>query len=104
MLTSSQKLRLTFLRDRNSDENIFLEKEEYDEIHSLREREETTEEEDIINSLEKNLRQCMDWMESLRASGDAGSWGWENGSVYKTAERLLNFMYNKDNCRSESEN
>lgn len=31
-----------------------------------------------VRALVVALRGCMDWMEGLRASGDAGFWSWED--------------------------
>lgn len=36
-----------------------------------------------------NLKACLDWMEALRASGDAGFWEWEANSEYMKARALL---------------
>ncbi len=39
----------------------------------------------VITALEK----CMEWMESFRASGDAGNWDWEDDE-YTKAQEVLN--------------
>ena len=35
------------------------------------------------------LEECMDWMEGLRRSGDAGFWDWEDDE-YTKAQEVLN--------------
>ncbi len=41
------------------------------------------------------LEDCMKWMESLRASGDAGNWEWEIGDEYCKAQEVLNELKTK---------
>ena len=43
-----------------------------------------------IRELEASLKECTEWMEQLRASGDAGFWEWEKESKYTKAQELLN--------------
>jgi hypothetical protein len=43
----------------------------------------------LINS----LKECLGWMESLRVSGDAGNWDWEDDE-YTRAQELLNRIKN----------
>jgi hypothetical protein len=41
------------------------------------------------------LEGCMEWMESLRASGDAGFWEW-NEDAYTKAQEVLNELNSID--------
>lgn len=45
---------------------------------------------DDINDLVESLKDCLEWMESLRASGDAGHWEWDNDDVYTKAIKIFN--------------
>lgn len=36
------------------------------------------------------LEECMNWMEGLRASTDAGFWEWEENDEYTKAQKVLN--------------
>lgn len=35
------------------------------------------------------LKRCTNWMESLRASGDAGFWDWKEGDSYTSARAAI---------------
>lgn len=43
---------------------------------------------DLMAELVEALRECTEWMESLRASGDAGFWDWEDDEYTRAAAVL----------------
>jgi len=53
-----------------------------------RERAEAAEAENV--KLREALARSLDWMEALRASGDAGNWDWDSDDVYTEAHAALN--------------
>lgn len=44
---------------------------------------------DKLRKVTKALIDCMDWMESLRASTDAGFWDWNEDDAYTKAQAVL---------------
>lgn len=43
------------------------------------------------------LEELMNWMESLRTSGDAGDWDWEKDDEYTKAQQVLKELRKLEN-------
>lgn len=49
-----------------------------------------------VQGLLVSFKECLDWMERLRASGDSGFWEWPEDSEYKRGVRVLNNFSKED--------
>lgn len=90
----SEQIKFQIINDKNKRKSYFAKQLCWFEFYRS---------ENVTQKLVDALKECLEWMEDLRESGDAGFWEWHDDSEYAKAKKLINELKGKKVKRNKKD-